>query len=185
VFSWQEMEKLAGVNNVVVFRKPVARLNEVALARFVTRACQRAKLRRKVDILVTSSQELRSLNRRFRGKDSPTDVLSFPVGAGVAEDYAGDVAISAEIAARNAALLGHTPAEEIKILALHGVLHLAGYDHESDKGEMARKEASLRRSLGLPVGLIERSAEPLGLSGKLVQKTRRKTAPQAASKLKR
>jgi probable rRNA maturation factor len=77
-------------------------------------------------------------------------------------DFAGDVAISAEIAARNARLLGHTTAEEIRILTLHGLLHLAGYDHERDDGEMERMEARLRKSFGLPVGLIERSAQPAG-----------------------
>jgi probable rRNA maturation factor len=72
-------------------------------------------------------------------------------------DFAGDVAISAEIAAQNARRLGHSLPEEIKILALHGVLHLAGYDHERDRGEMARKEEHLRKQLGLPVALIERT----------------------------
>lgn len=109
-----------------------------------------------VNVLVTTSRELQQLNRRFRGKNRPTDVLSFPAAPGTA-NFAGDVAISAEIAGRNAAQLGHTPAIEIKILALHGILHLAGYDHEHDKGEMARKEAQMRKALRLPVGLIERN----------------------------
>jgi probable rRNA maturation factor len=100
------------------------------------------------------------LNRRFRGKNKPTDVLSFPAIPGLMRGFAGDVAISAEIAARNARRLGHTAAEEIEILALHAVLHLAGYDHEQDNGEMERKEAHLRKSLGLPVGLIERRERP-------------------------
>ncbi len=107
-------------------------------------------------MLVTSSRELKGLNRRFRGKNKPTDVLSFPAIPGLMRGFAGDVAISAEIAARNARQLGHTAGEEIRILTLHAVLHLAGYDHEPDNGEMARKEAHLRKSLGLPVGLIER-----------------------------
>jgi len=70
---------------------------------------------------------------------------------------AGDIAISAEIAARNAKALGHSTADEIKTLALHGILHLAGYDHEQDNGAMAKQEEKLRRSLGLPVSLTERS----------------------------
>jgi len=109
-----------------------------------------------VNVLVTTSRELQELNRRFRRKNRPTDVLSFPAAQGIT-NFAGDVAISAEIAARNAAELGHTAAAEIKILALHGILHLAGYDHERDHGEMARKEERLRRLLGLPAGLIERN----------------------------
>ena len=71
---------------------------------------------------------------------------------------AGDIAISADIAKENARRLGHSAAQEVKILALHGVLHLVGYDHESDEGAMAGKERQLRRALGLPLGLIERSA---------------------------
>ena len=104
-------------------------------------------------MLITSSAELRRLNRRFRGKNEATDVLSFPSADGTL----GDLAISAEIAARNAHRLGHSATDEIKILILHGLLHLAGYDHETDDGVMARKEARLRRVLGLPVGLIERT----------------------------
>jgi probable rRNA maturation factor len=100
---------------------------------------------------------LRSLNARFRGKDHATDVLSFPADVVGVNGYAGDVAISAEIAAQNARRLGHSAADEIKILTLHGVLHLAGFDHEQDRGQMARKEQRLRKQLGLPDGLIERS----------------------------
>jgi probable rRNA maturation factor len=158
VLVYSKMEELAGIS-VVLIRKPVAHLNEAALTRFVARACRAARLKGKVDVVVSSNRELRSLNRRFRGKDKPTDVLSFPAVSGLMEDYAGDVAISAEIAARSAKALGHTVAQEVKILALHGVLHLAGYNHERDRGEMARKEQTLRRLLGLPVGLIERSVD--------------------------
>ncbi len=107
--------------------------------------------------MVTDNREMRSLNRRFRGKDKATDVLSFPPMSDFADGLAGDVAISADIASKNAKALGHTAAEEIKILILHGVLHLAGYDHENDGGKMAREENKLRRRLGLPVALIERS----------------------------
>jgi probable rRNA maturation factor len=144
---------------LVILRKHVAGLSHPTLAKFVTRARRAAKLRGTVNVLVTSEQELRTLNRRFRGKDQTTDVLSFlpdPEFAGV---LAGDIAISAGIARQNAAQLGHSAAQEIKILVLHGVLHLAGYDHEQDHGAMARQEAKLRRSLGLPVGLIERTGE--------------------------
>ncbi len=144
---------------MVILRKPVARLNENTLARFVARACRAAKLPGSVNLLVTSSREMRSLNRRFRGKDKATDVLSFPPMPGFADGLAGDVAISAEMAGRNARALGHSPAGEIRILALHGVLHLAGYDHENDEGEMARLENQLRCKLGLPLGLIERSGK--------------------------
>ena len=99
---------------------------------------------------------MRRLNSCFRGKNQPTDVLSFPADAS-AKGFAGDIAISLEIAERNARLLGHSAADEIRILILHGMLHLAGYDHENDKGEMAKKESLLRRRFDLPTGLIERS----------------------------
>src|SRR5713226_10188043 len=145
--------------DVVILRKRVPGLSEAALARFVALARRAARLRGAVNVLVTSSRELLALNSRFRGKDKPTDVLSFPPVLGLADGFAGDVAISAEIAAQNARRLGHSAAQEIKILVLHGVLHLAGYDHERDGGEMARKEQRLRRSLGLPSGLIERNGE--------------------------
>jgi probable rRNA maturation factor len=147
---------------LVILRKSVANLSQSVLERFVTRACRAAQVTGTVNVLVTGNRELRSLNRRFRGKDKPTDVLSFPPMPGIANGLAGDVAISAEIAARNARGLGHSPADEVKILALHGVLHLAGYDHERDEGEMARKEQRLRRNLGLPAGLIERHTVPPG-----------------------
>ena len=144
---------------MVILRKRVAGLSDAALAKFVRRAGHIVRLRGAVNVLVTSNRELRGLNHRFRGKDKPTDVLSFPPVLGLRDGFAGDVAISAEMAAQNARQLGHSAAEEIKILALHGLLHLAGYDHERDHGEMARKEQRLRRLLGLPVGLIERSRQ--------------------------
>jgi probable rRNA maturation factor len=84
-------------------------------------------------------------------------VLSFPAGPDVQEQFAGEIAISAEIATKNARALGHSPAEEVKILVLHGVLHLRGYDHECDNGQMARREKQLRAKLHLPLGLIERT----------------------------
>ncbi|MGA2020808.1 MAG: rRNA maturation RNase YbeY [Candidatus Sulfotelmatobacter sp.] len=118
------------------------------------------RLRGTVNVLVTNSRELRSLNLRFRGKDKSTDVLSFPappLGHAPAKQVAGDLAISAEIARENATRLGHSLAAEIKILVLHGVLHLAGFDHERDNGEMAREESLLRQRLKLEAGLIERT----------------------------
>lgn len=140
---------------MIIFRKRVSGLTSAALANFVGRAGRALGLRGGVNVLVTSSQELRALNNLFRHKDKATDVLSFPPM--VPDGFAGDIAISAQIASQNAKLLGHSAATEIKILALHGILHLAGYDHEGDQGEMERKEARLRKTFGLPVGLIERS----------------------------
>ena len=142
---------------MVIFKKRVSGLTARSLESFLTRAQRAAGLSGKVDVLVTGDAELRRLNRRFRRKDKPTDVLSFPAVPGIDRDFAGDVAISATIAAENARLHGHSAADEVRILTLHGVLHLTGYDHERDNGTMARAESRLRRRLGLPVGLIERN----------------------------
>jgi probable rRNA maturation factor len=151
---------------LVILRKPVVGLSDTALARFIVRASRASKLQGTVNVLVTGSAELRSLNRRFRSKDQPTDVLSFPPGPGLVNGLAGEIAISVDIARENARELGHPLADEVKILALHGVLHLVGYDHESDDGAMARREAALRKSLGLPSGLIERNVGTRKPAGK-------------------
>ena len=140
------------------------------------RARKAIRLRDTVNVLVTSSRELRSLNRQFRRIDKPTDVLSFPAPRAVQQQtrrVAGDVAISADIARENAIRLGHSAADEVKILALHGILHLAGFDHERDHGEMAREESRLRRNLKLEIGLIERN--PRILHQPLEQKKRTAT----------
>ncbi len=142
---------------MVIFQKRVADLTELALSRFVARARRAAGLKGAVSVLVTTSAEMKSLNRRFRGKDKSTDVLSFSAEPGAQKQFAGEIAISAEIAAKNARALGHSPAQEVKILVLHGVLHLRGYDHERDHGQMAKQEEQLRAQLHLPLGLIERS----------------------------
>jgi probable rRNA maturation factor len=153
---------------VVIFRKRIAGLSSSTLERFVLRARRAVPLRDAVNVLVTSSSELRSLNRQFRGVDKATDVLSFPSPhevRGEARGSAGDVAISADIARENARRLGHSVADEIKILVLHGILHLAGFDHEHDHGEMAREESRLRQQLKLETGLIERTVRRDRLRG--------------------
>lgn len=156
---------LCGRTELVIFKKMIAGLTELALDRFIARARRSEGLRGGVNVLITSSAEMKSLNRRFRGKDYATDVLSFPVLPELRKEgrqSAGDIAISADIANENARLLGHSAGTEIKILVLHGILHLGGYDHESknDRGQMARREARLRREFRLPTGLIERAAVP-------------------------
>ncbi|HVO60161.1 MAG TPA: rRNA maturation RNase YbeY [Terriglobales bacterium] len=143
---------------MVIIKKKMAGLSQASLRRFAVRAIEAAGITGKVNVLVTDSRELQELNRRFRHKNASTDVLSFPAGQQVAHELAGDIAISAEIAAANARKLGHSPVQEIKILILHGVLHLAGYDHERDNGLMARREAHLRRAFKLPAALLERYA---------------------------
>jgi len=127
------------------------------LSRFATRVQRELAIEGEVNIRVTSNREMQALNRRFRKKNKPTDVLTFP-SAG--QETKGDIAISLEIAAANAAELGHSLATEVKVLILHGMLHLAGYDHEIDDGEMQAREAELRTKFKLPVGLIERAHQP-------------------------
>ncbi len=110
-----------------------------------------------VTVVITTDRRIRALNRTWRGLDKATDVLSFPAGNDPAPArHLGDLVISRETAARQARGEGHALATELRVLALHGLLHLLGYDHERDSGRMARIERRLRRQGGLPAGLIER-----------------------------
>jgi probable rRNA maturation factor len=130
------------------------RIRRAELERFV-RAAQRAVgLRGAVEVLLTDDAQMRRLNASFRGKRKATDVLSFPA-EGVA-GLAGDIAISLDIAVRQAAEQRHSLQTEVKVLLLHGLLHLAGMDHETDDGAMREREAKLRVKLKLPAGLIAR-----------------------------
>lgn len=126
------------------------------LGRFLSAAQTAVRLRGQVTVLLTTDAAIRKLNRQFRGKNKATDVLSFPAGGPGAEGLAGDLAISVTTALRQAAEQGHSLSTEIKVLVLHGLLHLAGGDHETDDGRMARRERQLRTKLKLPQGLIER-----------------------------
>jgi probable rRNA maturation factor len=134
-------------------RLPTAR----TLARFLTEAQAAVRLQGEVTVLLTTDAALRKLNCSFRGKDQATDVLSFPAEGVGAEEIAGDLAISVPTALRQAVEQGHSLSTEIKVLILHGLLHLAGYDHEADNGKMARRERLLRARFKLPQGLIERA----------------------------
>ena len=130
-------------------------LSASGLARFLNRARAAVGVEGEVHVLLANDTTLRRLNRQFRGKNEATDVLSFPAGdAGLG--VAGDLAISLETAVRQAARFGHSLRDEVRVLLLHGVLHLAGFDHEADAGEMAAREAVLRRELGVETGLIAR-----------------------------
>ena len=126
------------------------------------RARKAVGLRAPVNVLVTGSSVVRALNRQFRGQNKATDVLSFPAPSPSADSrnrrrVAGEVAISADIALQNSLRLGHPVGQEIKILALHGILHLAGFDHERDNGEMARKENDLAPS-AQTAGCLDRAS---------------------------
>ena len=135
-------------------------LTKSGLTRFFNRARASVGLAGDVDVLLTSDAEIKKLNRVFRHKNKPTDVLSFPAPEEIFEEHAGDLAISLETAARQAASFGHSLGEEVRVLMLHGLLHLSGMDHEVDRGEMAVREAELRVKLKLPSTLIERVSRP-------------------------
>jgi len=133
-------------------------LGVVLLNRQRRRAVRPARLRRvlraaaadlgitgELAVVLAGDRTLQSLNARYRGKDKPTDVLSFPGPGG--EEGLGDVVISLETAARNARAGGRTLPQEVDVLALHGFLHVLGYDHETDDGTMDRLERRLRRKL--------------------------------------
>ena len=137
--------------------------------------------RGEVAVALISDRRMRTLNRTFRGVDRVTDVLSFPAfapafagtspgihsapasarsGPAVGPAMLGDIVIATGVAARQAAAAGHALATELRVLALHGLLHLLGYDHQTDDGAMARTERRLRRRGQLREGLIERETPP-------------------------
>jgi len=132
-------------------------LSRSGLTRFLNRAREAVALEGDVDVLLADDATLRSLNKTFRHKNKATDVLSFPAAENP-YGHAGDLAISLDTAERQAAAFGHTLRDEVRILLLHGLLHLSGLDHETDNGEMAGREADLRRELRLPEALIERTS---------------------------
>jgi probable rRNA maturation factor len=158
---------------VIVERRKTKELNRLALERFAGRARRAAGVAGEVGILLTGDAEMRRLNLQFRGKDAPTDVLSFPAPP---DAGGGDIAISLARARAQAASLGHDLLTEIKVLILHGMLHLAGYDHEHDRGQMLRREQALRAQLHLRAGLIERTQSRPAAE----RKRARRAAPRAS-----
>ena len=148
--------------SMVTFRRASPDLRRGPIERFARKLQGEVAHGRAFDCLISGDAELRRLNRDFRGNDYATDVLSFPAlipaeprssGSGVP---LGDMAISLPRARAQAREFGHQPEQEIQILMLHGLLHLMGMDHESDRGRMARAEKRWRARLRLPNGLIER-----------------------------
>jgi probable rRNA maturation factor len=138
-------------------------LSKAGLSRFLKRAREAVGVAGVVHVLLADDATLKRLNRTFRGKNKATDVLSFPAAASDVffadpdePELAGDLAISLETAAKQAERYSHTLADEVKVLLLHGLLHLAGFDHEVDSGEMAERELQLRQRLKLPTSLIAR-----------------------------
>jgi probable rRNA maturation factor len=147
--------------STVTFRRPLSDVSQRAILLFARKLQRDVAKGRSFDCLITGDAELRRLNAQFRGKDYTTDVLSFPAPVGrtgaSAPAYLGDLAISAARARAQAREFGHTTEVELRILLLHGLLHLLGMDHETDSGRMARAEKRWRGELKLPNGLIERT----------------------------
>ena len=138
---------------LITYRRKPATLDTENLESFAEILRGRVARRRCFHCLITGDAELRRLNAQFRGKDYPTDVLSFPAdGPGL-----GDIAISIQRARAQAREWKHSVEDEIRILMLHGVLHLLGMDHEADDGQMKQTENRWRAKLGLPCSLIERA----------------------------
>jgi len=121
------------------------RVDKVRLRRVLRGAASALRVYGELALVLCGDRRIRTLNARYRGKDAPTDVLSFP-GPG-APIGLGDVVISVEAAERNARALGRTLPQELDVLAIHGFLHCLGYDHETDHGRMDRIESRLRRNL--------------------------------------
>jgi probable rRNA maturation factor len=130
---------------VLLNRQRRRRVSPPRLRRVLGGAAEALRVKGEVSLVLAGDRLLRRLNREYRGKDRPTDVLSFPGGGG--EGGLGDVVISVETAARNARSLGRTLPQELDVLALHGFLHVLGHDHETDGGTMERLERRLRKRL--------------------------------------
>ena len=137
------------VEVVVLNRQRRQHIDAPRLRRVLRGAARPLRAKGEVALVLAGDGLLRRLNREFRGRDKATDVLSFPGPGG--EEGLGDVVISVPTAARNARRQGHSVLRELDVLALHGLLHVLGYDHETDDGMMDRLEKKLRRSLGLAV----------------------------------
>jgi probable rRNA maturation factor len=139
------------------------RVGAAGLARWLTRIAP-ARARGLVSVAIVSDAHVQRLNRRFRGVNKPTDVLSFPSSEPRVPSpeprVLGDIVIARGVARRQARDAGHSEPTEWRVLALHGLLHLIGYDHERDEGRMRRVERRLRRKGGLREGLIDRAGRP-------------------------
>jgi probable rRNA maturation factor len=159
-------------------------LSRAGLGRFLRVAQTAVGLRGEVSVLLADDRMLRKLNREWRGKDKATDVLSFPAMKEMAEMYAGDLAVSLETAKRQAKEQKHELRDEVRVLLLHGLLHLSGMDHEVDGGEMAALEAELRAKLRMKSGLIARNTG-IREQGLGIRKNKGKSAHAKVGKLNR
>ena len=135
----------SGLEVVLLNRQRRRRVRPDRLRRLLEDAARSLGVSGEVALVLTRDPAVRELNARYRGQDKPTDVLSFPGPGGAAG--LGDIVVSVDTAERNARRLGRTLQRELDVLALHGFLHVLGYDHETDDGTMGRLERRLRREL--------------------------------------
>ena len=160
------LDQSAIAAEMILNRQHTVRVSVGELGEFLSRARRALRVpAESVTVCLVANSEMARWNRAYRGKPGPTDVLSFPADAArngrtgavprrkksqlVAANYLGDIVIAPAVARRNARRFGRTFGEEMRILILHGMLHLMGYDHETDSGQMNRRELRLRRALGL------------------------------------
>jgi probable rRNA maturation factor len=143
-----------GQRSTILFRAALPKEERSLLRAFAAALTEEVLQGRVFTCLITRDKQLHALNLSFLGHDYPTDVLSFPSGDG---ESLGEIAISLDRAREQAAALGHDLSVELRILLLHGALHLLGMDHEKDRGIMRRAETKWRKHFQLPAGLIERS----------------------------
>ena len=158
---------------LITYRRKPAHLDLSAVETFAETLRKRIAKGQEFHCLITGDAELQQLNRTYRKKDYPTDVLSFPGE----QPYLGDIAISLARARAQAKQQGHTTEDELKILLLHALLHLKGHDHETDKGQMKRAESRWRTKLNLPTGLIERGARSQRAASRLISTPPRTPRP--------
>jgi probable rRNA maturation factor len=158
---WQS-QTVSNRKKMILNKQRKVRLVARPLQEFLRRTQRELKIANsEITIAFVSDAEMARWNENYRKKKGPTDVLSFPATAGASQKFAaranlakravilGDIAIAPETAKRYAKKNGRTLSSEIRVLMLHGVLHLMGYDHESDQGQMNRIERKLRRRLGI------------------------------------
>lgn len=117
---------------------------------------------RETELIITDNKNIQELNKEYRDKDAPTDVLSFPMETPFGEESVfkmplGSIIISADYVKEKADVFSHGEQDELKLLFIHGLLHLMGYDHEEDHGEMRQKEKEIIEKFGLPSSLIVRN----------------------------
>jgi probable rRNA maturation factor len=147
--------------HVLVTDERGRRLRATGLARWLRQVAP-SRAHGSVGVALVSDERVQALNRTYRRRNRATDVLSFPSGPTSPESltpsprFLGDIVIARGVARRQANEAGHSELTELRVLALHGLLHLLGYDHERDRGEMRRVEQRLRRKGGLQESLIER-----------------------------